>query len=64
MLADGWHDLAAGSLGAVIHPAFIDPPTGQPITPGDVWIQFTDTAAQTFARPMRSVAAVKLSAPV
>jgi hypothetical protein len=64
LLSDGWHVLAPGSLGAVIDPAFTDPQTGALITPGDVWVQFTDSAAQTYACPMRAVLAVKLGAPV
>lgn len=61
---DQWHVLAAGSLGAVIDPSFTDPQTGQQVTPGDVWVQFVDDAGQAYACPIRSVAAVKLGAPV
>lgn len=62
LLSDGWHDLTAGSLGCVIDPSFIDPSTGQPVTPGDVWFQFADTTGQAYAAPMRSILAVKLAA--
>lgn len=62
LLSDGWHDLTSGSLGAVIDPAFLDPGTGQLITPGDVWFQFADSAGQVYAAPMRSILAVKLAA--
>lgn len=65
MLIDGaWIDLAPGTLSAVIDPTFTDPVTGQPITPGDVWFQWADTLGQAYAAPMRSIAAVKLAAPV
>lgn len=64
LLADGWHDLASGTLGAVIDPSFTDPVTGEVITPGDTWLQMTGTDGVTYACPMRAVAAVKLAAPV
>lgn len=65
LLPDGlWHDLTAGSLGAVIDPSFTDPQTGQQVTPGDVWVQFVDTAGQAYACPIRSVGGVKLGGPV
>ena len=65
MLIDGvWIDLAPGTLGAVLEPVFTDPQTGQQIAPGDTWFQFADQAGQAYAAPMRSVAAVKLGAPV
>lgn len=64
LLADGWHDIASSSLAAIIDPVFSDARTGQLITPGDVWVEFTDTAGQIFGCPMRSVLAVKLAGPV
>ena len=67
MLIDGaWITLTQGTLSAVIDPMFTDPQTGQVITPGDVWFQFQDNAAPpaAYACPMRSIAAVKLAAPV
>jgi hypothetical protein len=64
-LADGtWYALAPGSLGAVIDPSFTDPATGNLITPGDQWVQFTDAGGQAYAAPFRAVLAVKLGAPV
>lgn len=64
-LADGtWYTLQPGSLGAVIDPSFTDPTTGQPIVPGDTWIQYVDQAGQAYAAPFRAVLAVKLGAPV
>ena len=61
-----WYTLTPNTLGAVINPAFTDPTSGQLITPGDVWVQWQDNAVppQAYAAPMRSVAAVKLGAPV
>ena len=56
--------LAPDTLSAVIDPMFTDPQTGQAITPGDVWFQFVDGTGQAYAAPMRSIAAVKLAAPV
>jgi len=67
MLIDGaWITLTQGTLSAVIEPTFTDPQTGQQIAPGDVWFQFEDDAAPpvVYACPMRSIAAVKLAAPV
>lgn len=65
MLIDGaWINLTAGTLSAVIDPMFTDPQTQQPITPGDVWFQFVDNLGVAYACPMRSIAAVKLAAPV
>ena len=65
MLTDGaWITLTAGTLAAVIDPAFVDPTTGQLIAPGDTWFQWLDDGGQAYAAPLRSIAAVKLAAPV
>lgn len=58
--------LTPGTLSAVITPTFTDPQTGQQIAPGDIWFQWQDNAVPpvTYACPMRSIAAVKLAAPV
>jgi hypothetical protein len=64
LLTDGWHTLTASSLGAVIDPSFLDPVTGQLITPGDTWMQFVDATGQAFACPMRAVLGIQLGAPV
>jgi hypothetical protein len=63
-LADGtWYTLAPGTLGAVISPSFTDPQTGQLISPGDTWFTWVDDVGQSYACPMRSIAAIKLAAP-
>ena len=64
LLTDGWHPLTARTLGAVIDPAFADPATGQLVTPGDTWFQFTDTGGQVYAAPMHGILGVKLAAAV
>lgn len=65
LLIDGtWINLTVGTLGVVIDPLFNDPVNGDVVTPGDAWMQFVDALGQAYACPMRSVAAVKLTAPV
>jgi hypothetical protein len=61
-----WITLTPGTLSAVINPSFVDPVTGQYITPNDVWVQWLDNAVPpvAYAAPMRSIAAVQLAAPV
>jgi hypothetical protein len=61
-----WITLTPSTLSAVIDPSFIDPVTGQSITPGDVWFQWLDNSVPpvVYAAPMRSIAAVQLGAPV
>jgi hypothetical protein len=60
-----WHSIQPGtSLGAILDPQFTDPVTDETLTSGEPWVQFTDTAGQVYALPMRNVGATQLTAPV
>jgi len=58
LLADGWHDVAPGTMMAVIDPAFQDA-TGGMITPGGPWVTFADPGGVVYAFPVSPYIAVR-----
>lgn len=64
LLADGWHEMAAGSAVMDQDPSFTDPSTGLSATPvGGAWIQFTDATGALYASPLSRVQAIRVDAP-
>jgi len=65
LLADGWHEMAAGSAAMDRDPSFADPATGLSETPqGGPWLRFTDPGGALYAAPLSRVQAIRVDAPV
>jgi hypothetical protein len=64
LLADGWHQVAGGSLQLDNDPSFTDPATGLTATPvGGPWMRFTDAGGALYAAPLSRVQAIRADAP-
>jgi hypothetical protein len=63
LLADGWHGVAAGTIGVVLNPQFTDPTTGLPVPPGGPWLAFTGTDDLGYACLLGQVLAVRYTPP-
>jgi hypothetical protein len=60
LLADGWHDVTAGSLVLDEDPSFTDPATGLTATPvGGAWMRFTDPTGAVLAAPLSRIQAIR-----
>ena len=63
LLADGWHEMAAGSAAMDRDPSFTDPSTGASETPqGGPWLRFTDAGGALYAAPLSRVQAIRVDA--